>query len=301
MKLEHVVSAISEQAKKIIAVAHAEDEEVILSVKEAYNLGLASFRLYGDEQAIQRLLHKHELQRSHELEVFPTDAAHASLEAVKAVHFGDAHILMKGHVPTATLMKAVLNKEYGLRTGNVLSHVAVFEVPGYDRLLFITDSGMNIAPDVTQKAQIIENAAAVARGMGVPLPKVAVLAAVETLNPAMSATTDASLLTTMNRRGQLQGCIVDGPLALDNAINLHAAKMKHIDGEVAGRADILMVPSIEVGNVLYKSLVYFAHAKNGGMIAGAKAPIVLTSRSDSAQSKLYSIALAITSLQNESE
>jgi phosphate butyryltransferase len=190
----------------------------------------------------------------------------------------------------------VLNKEYGLRLGNILSHVAVFEIPNHDRLIIVTDSAMNISPDLTQKAQIIKNAVAIAKEIGIETPKVAPIAAVEVVNPAMQATIDAAALTMMNKRGQITGCIVDGPLALDNAVSVLAAEHKGINSEVAGKVDILVVPSIEVGNALYKSLVYFANAKVGAVIAGAKAPIVLTSRADSAESKLYSLALAICSV-----
>jgi phosphate butyryltransferase len=220
----------------------------------------------------------------------------ASELAVKAVSTREATVLMKGNIPTSSLLKAVLNKEYGLRTGNVLSHVAVFEVPDFDRFTIVTDAGMNIAPELEQKAQMIKNAAALARAIGIECPKVAPIAAVEVVNPAMQATIDAAALSVMNKRGQITGCIVDGPLALDNAVSALAAEHKGIQSEVAGRADILLVPTIEVGNVLYKSLIYFAKAKVGAVIAGAKAPIVLTSRADSAESKLYSLALAICSV-----
>ena len=155
----------------------------------------------------------------------------------------------------------MLNKEWGLRKGSVLSHVAAFEVQNYDRLIFVTDAAMNIAPDVTQKAAIIQNTVEVAQAIGIDLPKVAPIAAVEVVNPAMQATIDAAMLTQMNRRGQIKDCIVDGPLALDNAVSQIAAEHKGIVSDVAGKADILLVPTIEAGNVLYKSLVYFADAK----------------------------------------
>ena len=198
---------------------------------------------------------------------------------------------------TSIILRAVLNSEYGLRTGKILSHVAAFEVPGYNRLLFITDAAMNIAPDLEAKAQIIRNATAAAHACGVQKPLVAPLAAVETINPAMVSTTDAASLFMMNKRGQITGCLVDGPLALDNAVSIQAAEQKGIKGDAAGKADILLVPDIESGNILYKSLVYFANAKVGSIIQGAKAPIVLTSRADSAETKVYSLALAILASQ----
>ncbi|EMI9085830.1 phosphate butyryltransferase [Bacillus cereus] len=294
MKLEHLIDQAAGQPKKTVAVAVAEDHEVIEAVAKAIKLQLAQFRLYGNQEKIMGMLQEHGLRTSEHIEVI---AAQSSAEAaelsVKAVRNGEADVLMKGNIPTANILKAVLNKEWGLRKGSVLSHVAAFEVPNYDRLIFVTDAAMNIAPDVTQKAAIIQNTVEVAQAIGMDLPKVAPIAAVEVVNPAMQATIDAAMLTQMNRRGQIKNCVVDGPLALDNAVSQIAAEHKGIVSDVAGKADILLVPTIEAGNVLYKSLVYFADAKVGAMIAGAKAPIVLTSRADSAETKVYSLALAV--------
>lgn len=277
-----------------MAVAVAEDHEVIEAVARAITLQLAQFRLYGNQEKIMGMLQEHGLQTSEHIEVIAaTSSAEAAELSVKAVRNGEADVLMKGNIPTANILKAVLNKEWGLRKGSVLSHVAAFEVPNYNRLIFVTDAAMNIAPDVTQKAAIIQNTVEVARAIGIDLPKVAPIAAVEVVNPAMQATIDAAMLTQMNRRGQIKNCVVDGPLALDNAVSQIAAEHKGIVSDVAGKADILLVPTIEAGNVLYKSLVYFADAKVGAMIAGAKAPIVLTSRADSAETKVYSLALAV--------
>ncbi|CUB10559.1 Phosphate acetyltransferase [Bacillus cereus] len=294
MKLEHLIDQAAGQPKKTVAVAVAEDHEVIEAVAKAITLQLAQFRLYGNQEKIMGMLQEHSLQTSERIEVI---AAQSSAEAaelsVKAVRNGEADVLMKGNIPTANILKAVLNKEWGLRKGSVLSHVAAFEVSNYNHLIFVTDAAMNIAPDVTQKAAIIQNTVEVARAIGIDLPKVAPIAAVEVVNPAMQATIDAAMLTQMNRRGQIKNCVVDGPLALDNAVSQIAAEHKGIVSDVAGKADILLVPTIEAGNVLYKSLVYFADAKVGAMIAGAKAPIVLTSRADSAETKVYSLALAV--------
>ncbi|MDG4655617.1 phosphate butyryltransferase [Ectobacillus antri] len=290
MKLETLIDRAALQPK-VIAVAAAEDNEVIEAVAKSIQAGLAHFILFGDETKIEGLLRFYNISDSAAVTV--RHCTQPAEMAVRAVKEGKADILMKGNIATATLLKAVLNKEYGLRKGKVLSHVALFEVPGYDRLIFLTDVAMNIAPDLEQKVAIIQNAVQVANSIGVKMPKVAPLAAVEVVNPAMQATIDAALLAQMNRRGQITNCIVDGPLALDNAISKIAAEHKGITGDVAGQADILLVPNIESGNVLYKSLVYFANAKVGAIIAGAKAPIVLTSRADSAEAKLYSIALAV--------
>ncbi|WP_226085309.1 phosphate butyryltransferase [Mesobacillus sp. S13] len=298
MKLDSLISMASQDGRKTVAVAAAEDSEVLEAVARAVELKLADFLLYGNEEEIKKMIAaKHpSLGGSKGVKIFSTPNNYAAAEmAVKAVKNNDANVVMKGNIPTAVILKAVLNKEYGLRTGAVLSHVAVFEVPGYDRFTIVTDAAMNISPDVEQKAQIIKNAVKVAHSIGIEMPKVAPLAAVEMINPAMQATVDAASLTMMNKRGQIQGCIVDGPLALDNAVSQIAAEHKGIKSEVAGKADILLVPAIEVGNVLYKSLIYFANAKVGAVIAGAKAPIVLTSRADTAESKLYSLALALCS------
>lgn len=295
MKLEHLIDQAAGQPKKTVAVAVAEDHEVIEAVAKAIKLQLAQFRLYGNQEKIMGMLQEHGLQTSEHIEVIAAaSSAEAAELSVKAVRNGEADVLMKGNIPTANILKAVLNKEWGLRKGSVLSHVAAFEVPNYDRLIFVTDAAMNIAPDVTQKAAIIQNTVEVAQAIGIDLPKVAPIAAVEVVNPAMQATIDAAMLTQMNRRGQIKNCVVDGPLALDNAVSQIAAEHKGIVSDVAGKADILLVPTIEAGNVLYKSLIYFADAKVGAMIAGAKAPIVLTSRADSAETKVYSLALAVT-------
>jgi phosphate butyryltransferase len=219
----------------------------------------------------------------------------AAAEAVKAVNQNDAQVVMKGNIDTKTLLKAVLDKQFGLRASGVLSHVSLFEIPGREQLIFLTDAGMNIAPTLEEKVHIINNAVEVARKIGITQPKVAPLAAVEVVNPAMPATQDAAILSQMNKRGQIKNCLIDGPLAFDNAVSMKAAEQKQIQSEVAGRADILMVPTIEVANALYKSFIYFAQAKVAAVISGAKAPIVLTSRSDSAESKVYSLALALHS------
>ncbi|WP_261129370.1 phosphate butyryltransferase [Bacillus sp. Marseille-Q3570] len=294
MHLEKLIQEATRLPNKVVAVAAAEDEEVIEAVKMALEKEIASFQLFGEEGKILSLLQNQGLEACDRLKVIPcSDPDEAAAMAVQAVSGGQADVLMKGMVPTARILKAVLNKEYGLRTGKVLSHVAAFEVSGYDRLVFVTDAAMNITPDLQQKADIIQNAVDVAVKIGIETPRVAPIAAVEVVNPSMEATLDAAALTQMNNRGQIKNCVVDGPLALDNAVSIEAAEHKGIRGEVAGRADILLVPNIETGNALYKSLIYFARAKVGAVIAGAKAPIVLTSRADSAESKLYSIALAV--------
>jgi phosphate butyryltransferase len=294
--LDSLIDRAAQVSMNTVAVAAAEDLEVIEAVIAALDRNLANFILFGDKEKINSIFKSktHQNMSGKNLKIINAESSTAAAElAVKAVFNKEADVLMKGNIPTNILLKAVLNKEYGLRTGNVLSHVAVFEVPGFDRFTIITDAAMNIAPDLEQKAQIIKNAVFLARSIGITMPKVAPIAAVEVVNPAMQATLDAAALTVMNKRGQISGCIVDGPLGLDNAISSLAAEHKGIHSDVAGNADILLVPTIEVGNALYKSLIYFANAKVGAVIAGAKSPIVLTSRADSAERKLYSLALAL--------
>ncbi|MGP4074346.1 phosphate butyryltransferase [Halobacillus sp. K22] len=294
--LDQMVEQVNRLELKTVAVAQAEDEEVLRAVKKTRELGIGRFLLTGDKEAITTLAEKMNIDLKDEgITLLNCAREHAASEAVKAVHNKEAHVVMKGNVDTKTLLKAVLDKNYGLRAGGVLSHVALFEVPGREKLIFLTDAAMNIAPTLQEKVQIINNAVEVASLAGWNLPKVAALTAVEVVNPAMPATEDAAILTQMNRRGQISNCIVDGPLAFDNAVDKKAAEQKGVQSEVAGQADILMVPTIEVANALYKSFMYFANAKVAAVISGAKAPIVLTSRADSAESKVYSLALALQS------
>ncbi|MBM7552354.1 phosphate butyryltransferase [Thalassobacillus pellis] len=294
--LKELLEKVDQADKKVVAVAQAADTEVMRAVMLGVERELCDFLLVGDQTAIQRVAEEIGIEVGHPaIKILHCNEREASLQAVKAVNNGDAHVLMKGNVSTKDILKAVLNKEFGLRTGNVLSHVALFEIPNQTRLILLTDSAMNIEPSLEEKAQIIENAVSVAQNIGIKIPKVALLAAVEVVNPAMSATLDAAALTQMNKRGQLKNCIVDGPLAFDNAVSRDAAQQKGIDSPVSGEADILVVPAIEVANALYKSFMYFADAKVAGIISGAAAPIVLTSRADSAESKLYSLSLSLLS------
>jgi phosphate butyryltransferase len=203
-----------------------------------------------------------------------------------------ADILMKGNLGTSNLLRAVLNKEFGLRTGELISHLALFELATYHKIIGLTDAAMNIAPDLNGKASLIKSSTAYLRKLGVEKPKVAILAAVETVNPDMKSTLDASALSKMADRGQIKGCIVDGPLAFDNAVSKKSADYKGIVSPVAGDADLLVADDIDAANILYKAFIYFAGAKCAAVILGAAAPIVLTSRADSDETKLNSIALA---------
>ncbi|WP_048825401.1 phosphate butyryltransferase [Bacillus sp. B-jedd] len=298
MFLEGLIEKAAQQGKKCVAVAEAGDREVLEAVAEAVRRSIANFLLYGNKEKIISLLKQGhpELLENEAITIYNcTSAKDAAREAVQAVSGRKANVLMKGNVQTSVILKAVLDKESGLRTGSILSHTAVFEVPGYERPILVTDAAMNIAPTLEEKAAIVKNASNLAQSLGIEYPKVAPVCAVETVNPRMQATLDAASLAAMNQRGQIGGCLIDGPLALDNAVSTLAAEHKGISGDVAGKADILLVPNIEAGNILYKSLVYFARAKVGAVICGAKAPIILTSRADSSESKLYSLAVALCS------
>ena len=201
---------------------------------------------------------------------------------------------MKGQLHTDNFLRGMLNKEVGLRSGKVISHCYFHHIPGFDRVIFVSDGAFNMYPDIKQKADIVQNTVNFARSLGVECPKVACLCAVEMVNPDMPCTMDACALVQMNQRGQIKNCIVDGPLALDNAINEEAARIKHINSPVAGHADVLIAPQIEVGNALSKSISFFAQgSETAGLIIGAAAPVVLTSRADSPRAKLLSIAGAV--------
>ncbi|HCX78045.1 MAG TPA: phosphate butyryltransferase [Firmicutes bacterium] len=276
-----------------LVVAAAQDPDVLEAVRDAVDWGIVSAILVGDPEKIAAIAGEVGLPLEKCTVIPETDAILAARRAVAMVAAGQGDLVMKGKIGTADILRAVLDKEKGLRTGRLLSHVTVLDIQGIGRLLFMTDAAMNIAPDLGQKVQIVQNAVDVVRALGFERPKVAALAAVELVNPDMPAAVEAALLAKMADRGQIKGAIVDGPLALDNAISLHSAQVKGINSPVAGHADILMVPDIEAGNVLYKSAVYFGReSRVAGVIAGARAPVVLTSRSDSHQAKLDSIAFS---------
>jgi len=297
--LDEVVKKAESLPPVTVAVAQAADEDVLEAVKDAKHHGIADFLLFGDQEKILTICKKIGLDLdASRIQHAETDQK-ASQLAVSAVREGKADVVMKGMVQTSDFLRAVLNKENGLRTGKVLSHVATFEVPGYDRLIHVTDPALNVAPNLQEKAQILQNVIGYCHSLGNNEPKVAVLGAVEVVNPNMQPTLDAAALAQMNRRGQIKGAIVDGPFALDNAVSVEAAEHKGIKSPVAGLADVLLVPDIEAGNILYKSMVYFAKSKIGALVLGASAPVVLTSRADSPEAKLYSIALAVLQASNQ--
>jgi phosphate butyryltransferase len=292
--LDVLLSLTEKHPVRKLAVAVAQDASVLAAVEEARQRSIAEAVLVGDVREIEEAADSAGVSLEPFELVNETDTIDAVATAVRLVSSGEADILMKGYVHTDDFLRGLLHKEWGLRTGSIMSHVFVAEAGEPRKLVFITDGAMNIAPDLEQKAAILLNAVHLARLFGVMQPKVAVLAAVELVNPAMPATVDAASLAKMaDRRQFVPQCIVDGPFALDNAVSPAAAEHKRIGGPVAGQADILLVPSIEAGNMLAKSLVYFSGRRLVGLLVGAKAPVVLTSRADSAESKLLSVAGAV--------
>ncbi|SHH19167.1 phosphate butyryltransferase [Tepidibacter thalassicus] len=290
---EEVIKFAKERGPKTISVACAQDKEVLMAVEMARKEGIANAILVGDLEKIKDIANEINIDLNNYELIEEKDLALACKKAVELVSTKKAHMVMKGLVDTSIILKAVLDKEIGLRTGNVLSHVAVFDLPGYNRLFFVTDAAMNLDPDLQTKKQIIENACQIAHALDINEPKVAVICAKEKVNPKMPDTVDAKELEKMNQRGEIKGCIVGGPFALDNAVSVEAAKHKGINHPVAGMADILLAPDIEAGNILYKSMVFFGNSKNAGVIVGAKAPVILTSRADNEETKLNSIALGV--------
>lgn len=287
-----LLSKLKVGKRKKLSVAVAQDEPVLEAVKAAKERGIADAILVGNKEEIEKIATKIDMDLSDFEIIHEKDIKKAALKAIELVSSGVADMVMKGLVDTATFLRSVLNKEVGLRTGNLMSHVAVFEIEGIDRLILLTDAAFNTYPDLKQKVQIINNSVMVAKSCGIENIKVAPICAVEVVNPDMPATVDAALLSKMSDRGQIKGCIVDGPLALDNALSEEAAHHKGITGSVAGRADILLLPNIDVANVMYKTLTYTSNTKNGGILVGASAPVILTSRTDSFETKVNSIALA---------
>ena len=291
-KLEELVTEAQKGGPKRVAVVAAENELVLASIKRAQDRGLIVPLLVGDKDRIQMLASKieYELDDSQIVHsAHPEDTASLGVELVRN---GQADIVMKGHLHTSDFLHAVLDKQNGLRTARLLSHVFVMQIPMYHKLLGITDAAINIHPTLLQKAAIIQNAVDMFLQLGVERPKVAALSAVETVNPDIPSTIDAACLHKMSDRNQIKNAIVDGPLAFDNAISAEAAREKDIESEVSGEVDIVLAPDLDAGNILYKNLQYLANAQVAGVVMGARAPIVITSRSDPPLARVFSLALA---------
>lgn len=291
---EEIVNTAKKRGPFKISVAVAHDCEVLETVKMASDIGLVEPILVGDADKIKSIANEVGLGKNLHI-VDEKDDVQAVQKAALLVKNADAQILMKGFVNTSIFMKAVLNKEKGLRSGRLISHMASYEIPGHNKIVFCTDSGINVAPNLEQKKDILINALLALKFMGLKNPKVAALAANEMVNPKIQSTVDAKALVEMNEKGEIPNCVIEGPIAMDVACSAEAAKHKRIDSKVAGDVDVFLSPCIEVGNVLGKSWIYFNKAKWAGIVLGATHPIVLGSRSDTAQIKLNSIALACIS------
>ncbi len=298
-KFEQVFDKIKSHPKKQVAVAVAHDSTVLDAVIMADELDITDYILVGDEEKIMEISKESGFDVKRNKIYDEPNNIRAVYRAVQLVKSNRADILMKGFVNTDDFLRGVLNKTSGLRTGKVMSHVYVLESSALKRMLFITDGSMNIAPDLETKCSIILNSIYLANIFDIEEPKVAVTTAIELANPKMPSTIDAAVIAKMSQRGQFSGKIIDGPLALDNAISPWAAEHKGIGGPVAGYADIIVVPSIEAGNMLCKAHVYLTGGNLAGVVIGASAPIVLTSRADTSQSKLNSIATAVLTANME--
>jgi phosphate butyryltransferase len=290
--LSEIVTLAKKKGLCKIVVAAAEDKPVLLAIKKAYEEGIVIPVLIGDEKAIRKIAIEIGFDIQNIEIIDEINPGLSAKRAVACIKEGKASVLMKGLVATAPLLKAVLDKETGLRKSATLSHLALFESSFYHKVFAVTDAAMNINPGFEEKVHILTNAVDVFHRLGFKNPKVAVLTPVETVNEKIESTMHAAQLTMMNKRKQINGCIVDGPLALDNAISFEAAEHKGITSEVAGDADILMVSNLDSGNILYKSLIFLGGALSAAIITGASVPVVLTSRADSEHSKFISIALA---------
>ena len=290
-KLDDMLKKLKGDKRVTLSVAAAHNEEVLLAIKSAVEMEIITPILIGEENKIREISKEINFDLSKFKIINKGTIEECAETAVKLVSSGEADFAMKGLLDTSVILKAVLNKEWGLRTDSLLSHVMVYEVPSYDKLLVTTDGGMNIEPDYDQKVKILKNAIEATKPLGLKHIKVACLAAKEKVNSKMQATVDARALQEAGERGEFgKDVTVEGPLAFDLAVSKEAAKVKGFKSKVSGETDIMLMPTIEVGNGIGKALTYFAGAKSAGIIMGAKAPIVLVSRADSHESKLYSIA-----------
>ena len=277
----------------VTGVVHPCSAGALAGAVEAADAGLILPVLFGPGQELKDIAEKAKLDISRFEVINTTDAAESAHHAALAAGRGEVQALMKGSLHSDVYLHGILDKDAKLRTGRLLSHCAVIAVPEYARRIIVSDPALNIAPDTDQKRDICQNAIGLARALGIEVPKVAIVAAIETVNTKMPATTDGAILAKMADRKQIVGGIVDGPLDLDAAVDAEAANTKHIVSPVAGLADVLVVPNIEAGNVIYKDLVYMAYAQSAGLVVGARVPVILTSRADNAEARRFSAAAAV--------
>ncbi len=291
-KLSELIDAAKMKTTRRVAGAAAADEPVLMALQEAMKLKIVIPILVGNIEEIRKIAAKINFDLTGIEMVEELNPNIAAIKAVELVRTKKADILMKGLVGSGPFLKAVLDKDNGLRKSGTLSHVAFFESPFYHKLICLSDAALNVEPEFNEKVAILNNGVEAFHKLGVKMPKVAIIGAVETVNPKMQPSVDAALMTMMNKRNQITGCIVDGPLALDNAVSLEAAHHKGIESPVAGDVDLILTPDIYSANIMYKTLNFMGGATSAAVIMGATAPVVLTSRSDTDQSKLFSIALA---------
>jgi phosphate butyryltransferase len=291
--LNELVEAAHALGGARIAVAAAHDLDVIAALKEAEQSRLAEGVFVGDSPKIRAMADEIGFRIPESRIIHEPDPAMAAKRAIGLVRDGKAELLMKGRISTATLIKAVLDRETGLRGQRLLSQVIVFEIPGFNRLMLMTDAALSIAPTLEQKADICRNAISVAHAIGIETPNLAALCALETVNADMPATLDAAGLAAMNRRGQITGAYIEGPIAMDAPLSRFAAERKGIDSPIVENTDIFMAPNIEAANILYRAILYFARGESGGIVVGARVPLILLSRAESPATKIRSIAIGI--------
>ncbi len=291
--LTQLLEAALERAPKRVAIVGAGQRQTLHAARIARGMGLAHCILIDDPARLQFIADEQGVDLTG-MEIIPErDMIEAAYRAVEMIHAEGADILMNGRAQPVEVMTAALDREKGLRLGKVISDVSIFEIPDFDRLIFVSDVFMVVSPDLTRKVGIVQNAIDTAIELGIETPKVAILASTEMVNPEMPANMDAANLAKMSERGQIRGGIVDGPLAMDNAISAKAADMKDIQSPIAGQADILITPDVESGNILAKAISYFAQGRMAGVVVGAKCPIVMPSRSDPPEQKMMSMALGV--------
>jgi len=291
--LDEVVQAARGRRWGRVAIAAAQDIDCIEAMKQAREIELADGIFVGNGAKLTAMAREAGYEIPAAQIIHEPDDAQAARKAIALIREGKADLLMKGKIKTSALVKAVLDKENGLRTGRLLSQVIVFQVPGFNRLMISTDAAINIAPTLEQKAELIRNTVDVAHLLGIEKPNVALLCALEFPNPDMPATIDAAALTMMNRRGQIGGCYVEGPIALDVPLSKFAADRKGISSPLVENTDIFISPDIEAANILYRAIIYFARGESGGIVVGARVPLVLLSRAETPETKIRSIALGV--------
>ncbi|MDR2946355.1 MAG: phosphate butyryltransferase [Candidatus Adiutrix sp.] len=290
---DEVIAAAKQRGPQTISVAVAQDLDVLLALKAAEDQGLVKPLLVGEAAAIKPLAEKAGLAGARVVD--EADQDEAARKAAELVRTGEAQVLMKGLINSSNFLKAVLDKERGLRKSKLLCHLGVFDTPGVGRLMYMSDGGMNVAPDLEAKKEILINVLATLKNMGLDKPNVAVMSHNEQVNAKMPSTTDAAALVEMGVKGELPPCVIDGPRALDVAASAEAAHHKKIDSKISGAVDVYLMPNIESGNMVGKALIHYAGAKMAGLVLGASHPVVLASRSDTPEGKLCSIALACLS------